>query len=202
MPPWNKKPDYLKRSLGSRGHPKQSFLIVCEGERTEPLYFESFKVSSASIRIEGTGKNTDSLVEHTIELVSEHARDPFDQVWCVFDRDSFPAQNFNRALQLAQNNGIKVAYSNEAFELWYLLHFNYYNTGMSRTEYSSKLTELLGRAYKKNDRLMYSTLLGKQTSAVRFAEKLLEAHNQGDPYDCNPSTTIHLLVRALNEYLV
>ena len=27
---------------------------------------------------------------------------------CVFDRDSFPAQNFNAAMQLAENNNIAI----------------------------------------------------------------------------------------------
>ena len=45
----------------------------------------------------------------------------FDQVWCVFDRDpsrvNNTAQRFNAALRLAEKEDIKVAYSNECFEL-------------------------------------------------------------------------------------
>ena len=102
--------------------PRSRFLIVCEGERTEPNYFRGFRLSAKVADIRGLGANTVSLVRETIVL--RDAGD-YDSVWCVFDRDSFPLQNFNRALQLAEQNGINVAYSNEAFEIWYLLHFHY-----------------------------------------------------------------------------
>ncbi|WP_394706873.1 RloB domain-containing protein [Marispirochaeta sp.] len=48
------------RTIETRGEPKQTFLIICEGEKTEPNYFKSFKVKSASIRIVGTGCNLNS----------------------------------------------------------------------------------------------------------------------------------------------
>jgi hypothetical protein len=88
-------------------------LIVCEGERTEPAYFGSFRVPKdiVSISVRGLGYNTVSLVQEAIKLKSN---EDYDQVWCVFDRDSFPVQNFNNALQIAERNDIRVAYSNEA----------------------------------------------------------------------------------------
>ncbi len=85
--------------------------------------------------------NTDSLVQDAIDRQQAALREnrPFNEVWCVFDRDSFPQGNYNRAFQLAQNNGIKIAWANEAFELWYLLHFNYHDTGIGRGDYAEKL---------------------------------------------------------------
>jgi hypothetical protein len=81
------------------------------------------------IDIHGIGDNTIRIVEEAIRLKE---KDNYDQVWCVFDRDSFPPNRFNAAFILAGENSIKIAYSNEAFELWYLLHFNYYDSAMSR----------------------------------------------------------------------
>lgn len=46
----------LKRKIGNRGYPKQIFLIVCEGERTEPNYFKSFRITSANVIVVGTGQ--------------------------------------------------------------------------------------------------------------------------------------------------
>jgi hypothetical protein len=37
---------------------KQTFLIVCEGENTEPDYFNEFKLSSARVESVGEGINT------------------------------------------------------------------------------------------------------------------------------------------------
>ena len=41
-----RKEHSLKRSYGFR-IPKKSFLIVCEGENTEPEYFNAFRLTSA-----------------------------------------------------------------------------------------------------------------------------------------------------------
>jgi hypothetical protein len=135
---------------------RKRFFIVCEGEKTEPNYFKSFPVNIKLIRlnIKGDGKDRKSLVQQAIELKNEKS-DERDRVWCVSDRDKNPtnpndSQNFNSALTLARNNGIDVAYSNDAFELWYLLQFHFYNTGISRQDYQNMLTNLLGHEYKKN----------------------------------------------------
>ncbi len=48
----------------------------------------------------------------------------YDQVWCVFDRDDLLPRQISEALHYAQQGAIRVAFSNQAFELWYLLHFD------------------------------------------------------------------------------
>jgi hypothetical protein len=64
-----------------------------------------------------------------------------DRLWVVFDRDSFSPNDFNNAVHRCQNVKpvIGCAWSNEAFELWYLLHFHYYNNGMSRKDYQDAI---------------------------------------------------------------
>lgn len=108
---------YSERKIETR-ELRERFLIVCEGGKTEPNYFKSFRVPKNVIDIYGLGANTTSLVEEAIKLKNKDGG--YDQVWCVFDRDSFPKQNFNAAISSAKAQGIQVAYSNEAFELWYL----------------------------------------------------------------------------------
>jgi len=188
--------DYTKRKQDVR-EPIPRFLIVCEGERTEPNYFSSFRVPKDVIDIRGIGENTVKLVQAAIKL---NKQAEYDRVWCVFDRDSFPAEHFNHAISLAQKHGIKVAYSNEAFELWYLLHFHFYNTGISRRDYCHKLTALLGREYKKNSSTIYQDLELRQSQAIRHAIRLLEQYDPCNPASDNPSTTVHLLVQELNQF--
>ncbi|WP_310728605.1 RloB family protein [Streptomyces sp. N2A] len=49
------------------------------------------------------------------------------QVWVLFDRDGH--QSIREAMQLAEKEGIRVAYSHPCFELWRLLHYiNYTST--------------------------------------------------------------------------
>jgi len=92
---------------------KERFLIVCEGAKTEVNYFESFRVPGRYVHIEGTGRNTLSLVEEAIRLRDKvQESDGFDQCWCVFDRDSFPTADFDNAVAKADANGFRAAYSN------------------------------------------------------------------------------------------
>jgi hypothetical protein len=200
---WKRKNKSLKRKSRNRGTPPESFLIVCEGGKTEPNYFKAFKLSSASIRVEGVGMNTLSLVQVTLKIIERAKKDGihYDQVWCVFDKDDFPIQNFNNAIDLANKIKIRVAYSNEAFELWYLLHFHYYNSGVSRNQYFSMLSKLLNESYKKNDTTMYQKLLDKQSNAISNAKKLLKTYYPANPGKDNPSTTVHRLVIELNKFL-
>lgn len=186
---------------------RQRFLIVCEGEKTEPAYFRSFRVPQDVIDVHGIGDNTLGLVREAIRLRDEATKfgkseDRYDQVWCVFDRDSFPAHNFNAALTLAGNEKIRVAYSNEAFELWYVLHFHYRDTAMSRQEYKTRLSELLGHPYRKNSDSMYAELESLQATAIQNASKLLTQYDPANPVSDNPSTTVHLLVQELNRFVV
>ena len=106
------------------------FLIVCEGERTEPNYFkELVRDRYSEVRsgdIVGEGRSTCALVKRTEEIrekLESQRQLRFDCVWVVFDKDDF--NDFNEAIALAERKGYKAAWSNEAFELWYLLHFIY-----------------------------------------------------------------------------
>ncbi|MBN1971511.1 MAG: RloB domain-containing protein [Candidatus Delongbacteria bacterium] len=193
---------------------RKKYLIVCEGERTEPNYFTSLKKKLpkgvVEIDIEGTGANTLSLVDIAIRLKKEQAEKakrstihrPYDHVWVVFDKDDFPDVNFDNAIFRARSSKIKVAYTNEAFELWYLLHFQFHNTGISRHQYYPLLTGYIDREYAKNSEDMYELLaeIGNEKNAIKWANALLKNSNLQNPASSNPSTTVHRLIEELNKY--
>ncbi len=186
---------------------RRRVLILCEDEKSARLYFEGFNLDKQRVEVLpiGTGMNTNSLVQNAIGRKEEAARrnEPFNEIWCVFDRDNFPAENFKRAFQLADRHGISVAWANEAFEIWYLLHFHYHDTGLSRTVYGARLSALLGCQYGKADDQIYTKLESRQPMAMKHARRL-ERHwvEMGgcDPESANPSTNIHKLVEFLNEF--
>lgn len=190
----SRKAPSLYRRIDTR-KTRDSFLIVCEGEKTEPNYFKNFRVNK-KIEVVGVGFNTVSLIERTIQIKNE-TKEAYDQVWCVFDKDSFSDEDFNAAITLAEKNQIKSAYSNEAFELWYLLHFSYHQTAISRNLYNEKLSKRFGRQYQKNAPDVYEVLADKQADAIRNADMLLKAYNPHNPAKDNPCTTVHLLVQEL-----
>jgi hypothetical protein len=186
----------LSRIVNTR-KTRDRFLIVCEGERTEPLYFDAFRVPKY-VQVEGTGFNTISLIKKALEI-RDSSKDKYDQVWCVFDKNSFSEQDFNNAISFAEKHRIKVAYSNEAFELWYILHFGYHQSATSRDLYSETLSRQLGFQYKKNTPKMYEILEGHVTKAIQNAEKLLNSYAPPNPARNNPCTTVHLLVKELQK---
>lgn len=190
---------YSTRKINTR-EVRQRFLIVCEGAKTEPNYFKSFRVPKDVIQIdvEGVGENPSKLVESAKKL---NTQEDYDRVWCVFDRDAWLPQDFNNAIQNAKNHGFQVAYSNEAFELWYVLHFEFLNTGIPRSDYCKKLTSHLHHKYEKNSEKIYDELREKQASAIKFSKKLLAQYDPQNPVEDNPSTTVHLLVEELNNFL-
>jgi len=193
----------VKRRVGVRV-PRDIFLIFCEGAKTEPNYFRSFRLTSSCVKdVFGIGDNTMELVQRAIKYRNSARRYGirYDQVWCVFDKDSFPAQNFNAAIALANREGIRVAYSNEAFELWYLLHFDYVCTPTNRADYIEILSARLNEQYRKNNETMYDKLLDKQQTAINHSQRLLASHTPCIPCQNNPSTTVHLLVKELNKFL-
>ena len=117
----------------------------------------------------------------------------FQQAWSVFDRDSFPIKRVHAALELARQAQIRVAFTNEAFELWPLLHFSYCDSALSRSQYADKLSRYLAIPYKKNDPALYTLLLPHLGAALKHADRLAALR----PALANPSTTVHWLVREL-----
>jgi hypothetical protein len=177
-------------------------LIVCEGEKTEPNYFRKFPENPEvydRIDIYGTGYNTISLVNEAIRLKLEalKRKEPYIEVWCVFDKDDFTVDQFISAIMLAGKNQIKCAYSIEAFELWYMLHFNFYDTALSRSQYKEKLSELLGKTYLKNDEGMYQLLHKRENTALQNARQLYTLQHNRPFAEQNPVTTVFKLVERL-----
>jgi hypothetical protein len=207
MPPNKARPwERAARKKGRQTNVKRwRVLIVCEDSKSSLLYFAGFPVNPALaiVKAVGAGMNTESLVKEAIRLQDQARRQgaPFSHVWCVFDRDSFPQGQYDRAFQLAKNNYFDVAWANEAFELWYLLHFQYLDAGISRAEFPARLTKLLGVKYEKSDPNIYTRLRERQSDAIRNAKNLLKALKERGaiPRNSNPSTNVHELVEFLNE---
>lgn len=209
-----------KKRIVGRRTPLRYYLIVTEGEKTEPYYFEGLKrqlppnlIDLIEIDLEGIGQNTLQIIEKARKLREERAKKtflpPYSEVWAVFDRDSFPAQNFNNAINRARDLGIHCGWSNEAFELWYLLHFQLIENGMSRKQYQAFLErELSNRMeipfkYQKNAQNMYELLqtYGNQKQAIKRA-KQLEAHFDNREFAThNPCTTVYKFLEKINDFI-
>ncbi|MFV5692796.1 RloB family protein [Flavobacterium sp. LT1R49] len=199
---------------------KPTILIVCEGENTEPSYFRQFKLTSATIKPIGEGYNTISLVKRAVKLSKEKS---YDQVWCVFDADPKPdnpqqAKNFIDAINLAKKKNFGIAYSNQAFEYWLILHLDdHQGGGMNRTDYNDKINKLLkpfglsydGEGNKIINEDFFEILDGfdKKTSkerkrlAIERAERNYNRFDHTNPANEESSTTVFRLVEELLKYI-
>ena len=181
---------------------KQTFLIVCEGEVTEPEYFNSFRLTSANVKAIGKGMNTISLVKEAIAIrdIEKRRSRNYDQCWV----DDFSDSDFNAAIQMAQTNGFHVAYSNQAFEYWFLLHFNLYQGSIHRSRYGEMLSHLLGFRYGKtkgDSMKVFNVIYPKTRIAIGNAQKILESFDGSNPAKEESSTTVHQLVEQLLQFI-
>lgn len=203
---------------GGKGRRKKrelipAFHILCEGVNTEPNYFRQFPIPNIG-HCKGYGQTKIKLVETAIKYKRAQAINRFsnDQVWVVFDYDydgrlqPRQKEDYNNAIEKANQNNIRHAVSNDSFELWYLLHYQVCNAQQLRTYYNQRIEHHTGINYDKNretSNLMYDLLLPYQQQAIERASNLLSLYTEADKShaDKNPLTTVHKLVLELNKYI-
>lgn len=217
MEAWKKKrrQEYMEKK-------EFRYYIFCEGQQTEPSYFEGFKRyiednpvyrDMVLIEIEPCQAETMRVIGMAEKYVKKNKVEK-GQIWCVYDKDSFPAKDFNGVVQRAeylnqQNLNVQyhAAWSNECIEFWFLLHFAYYTANNHRTEYISflndKFKELGIGKYQKNMKNIFEILLekGNPKLAVKYAKRIIKDGQGRMPADIAPGTTVYELVEELVKYL-
>ena len=179
---------------------RKFILILCEGKATEPNYFNAL-VREKRLRgceVIGTGVSGMYLIN---DAKSRQKQEDYDEIWCVFDKDSLLPEDFNTAIQTTRNHPfLHAVWSNEAFELWYVLHFEYLNSSTGRQYYLARLKALLG-GYRKAQPNMYTLLKARMETAQSHAQKLVAEYTDETPFhDRIPCTTVYELVARLEEY--
>ncbi len=199
-----------------------TWLIVCEGKQTEPNYFKGAvdeinkkieKQYKLKVKIVGKGMNTVSLVKSTENMQNEideyqTSTIPYSKIFVVFDKDSFSAQAFNKAVEMCNKNGYIPLWSNQAIEFWFLLHFNLIESKMDRKTYESKINEYFKKAgliyrYKKNDQEIYQKLCkyGSLENAMKYAKHIHSIHYKDTPASSESCTTVYEFFETINERL-
>lgn len=187
----------LKRRQAER-KPYEKVLIVCEGKKTEVNYFNGLKDEYRlnTVEVQGAGSNPKGIIQ-LAEQEFEKARksgDPFDKVFCVFDKDTH--NDYMQAIStLGSRKNFEAIYSVPAFEYWLLLHFKYstkpYN---GADEIVRDLTEYIS-GYTKGQQDIFNTLQAKLDTAKKNAKRSLKQAKQNETD--NPSTHVHKIVECL-----
>ena len=149
------------------------------------------------------GMNTTSLVKSTQDILNEIdeykiSTIPYGKIFVVFDKDSFSSESFNKAIEMCERNGYIPLWSNQAIEYWFLLYFNYIDTGMDRKSYESKLNEYFKAKgskyrYRKNDEKIFHRLTkyGSLEKARKNAYRIHLNHSKDKPSDSESCTTVY-----------
>lgn len=159
---------------------KPIIYIICEGKETETLYFKHFRSRNCLvdiIPISSKHKAAEHLVKHAKSLISQADYYPKDgdQLWCVFDCDDNKDSELQAAVLYAEKHGYKIAYSNPAFEYWYLLHFEKRNGYLKDS--AAVIDILKSKGYLENYGKsvdVFEELQGHQAEAVQYAKERVE----------------------------
>ena len=159
----------LTRRANTRGA-RVRILLICEGKKTEPNYFEELRQEYNHPRIEVCHAHSDHTDPQNLVIFArdtflsgynnghghKFAAKAFDEVYILFDKDDHPG--YAAALQEAEkvakapalrndfNNRItfKALPSNPCFELWLVLHYREVHNLPHRTELFAELTQRWG----------------------------------------------------------
>ena len=211
---WNKSPKLI--------------YLYCEGQ-TEYYYFVSLTKGNSRIKIIPAyiWATPWCLVREAINAIKNQNIELNwkDEVWCIFDKDNHADIadafiEFKRHNKRAIRSGgtiLRIAYSNESFEYWCLLHFDYVDTAITRHLLNSKLWDKINTHHYGSSGKWDKELLEKILSnnwnleiACENAMKIYNSHWYPETleedyiwdtlnFQHQPNTTVHFLVEAIRK---
>ncbi|MDL5167989.1 RloB family protein [Proteus faecis] len=206
----------LKRTKGNK-EPLSKILIVCEGLKTEPIYFneiiEYFNLLTASvIDITGDcGSSPMSVVRYAKKLQKEKIEigAPYDEIYIVIDKDAH--SDYLTALDnISRSNKPSSTWiainSVPCFEFWLLLHYTYTTRAYKNLPNNSSGNQIIKelrkyiKDYQKGAKGIFHKTLSDLKSkdlqeVIGKAERCCkEVEDTGSD---NPSTKVHILISRL-----
>ena len=204
--------DYKRREAFKE--PRKSILIVCEGEKTEPIYFnalkETLRLIMVDVEIVGEGGAPITVVNRAIALREDRkdivkkrkslTKAVYEVIYCVIDVEApIPHESLANAVSKAKDNKLEVILSNPCFEYWYILHFRKTSAPFSRSQNVKSALRREHSAYSESDTTIFNVVYPKTSDAIKHSKEVLnEQHiDAEDLRNCNPSTHVHKIVEYL-----
>jgi RloB-like protein len=212
MPRRQKRPKSASayRRRGPVREPYDVVLIVCEGRKMEPNYFNGLKLahrlSNMNLKIHHPPSGHDPMSPVNFAIQELDRDKECDRGYCVFDRDDHAGfEEAVRTIQTsrhAQASRLFAITSVPCFEIWLLLHYRYSSApyvasgGRSACDHLKREIRAHYPTYTEGSESIFADLAFHLDRALRHAIQL-EQHNSVSGA-CNPSTKMHHLV----DYLV
>ncbi|TMP37526.1 RloB family protein [Pseudoalteromonas rubra] len=185
----------------------ETVLIVTEGEKTEPYYFQEliadYRLNSANIVVDGSSNSSPSSILKHAKCLAKRAKEkgiPYDRVYCVFDKDSHACYE-KTVEQIGSIREFYCVRSVPCFEYWFLLHYDYSTASIVGTGTQScgdnavKALKQYIPEYEKADISVYHLIKPHMQFAINNAKRSLAESERN--FNDNPSTSVHLLVEFL-----
>lgn len=208
------------RRVGTREERAGTILIVTEGKRTEPAYFNGLKrkleaahagtvdVEAPVIQVRGCGESGSKLVDQARRIRQKSGK-VYREVWVVCDADDFDLDRA-QAEANASSDDVRLVWSNRSFELWLLLHFENVQASFTAAQLCDRLDRVFrgegAGGYEKAREDVFEVLEehGSVSEAMKRAERLRELYGAdrlaSSPSKCDPCTTVDKLVGSLLSY--
>jgi len=198
------------RNTSKKRVEQKAVLIALEDTKSSKYYFQALLkdkgLTGEVVFAKHIGTDSGSVIEAIISHERENPNQKYEKKWAVIDKDDYSKNQINGAIQRAKQLDICIAISNEAYELWILLHFERLARFTNRKNLNSKLNTIFrdrfGIEYSKSSQDIYSFTVGLQSEAIKNSKQLVSKYirNYGklDPYTHNPLTMVFQLVECLN----
>lgn len=193
----------LKRRKAQR-EPYDRVLIVCEGQKTEPIYFKALiralRLSSANVEVCGEcNSSPKSVLDYAKkkQKAEQKIGENYDTVFCVFDKDQHTTYDIVLH-EIEKNTSMMAITSIPCFEFWLLLHFDYTTRPYAGSGGRSPCDEVIADlkthlpGYTKAKKDIYGITKERIEGAIGASKAVLAAAERNE-ID-NPSTKVHQLV--------
>ena len=204
-----------KRKEPDRDRIEGAVWIFTEGEKTEPNYLKGlisricsdpqYRRTYHLVPCKGSGI---TVFSKALGYLKKIISDEMGDIYIVFDKDDIHDAVFDGLISdIEARSDSKwhwhAIWSNECFELWYVLHFEYLCADVGRKTYYSKLDKYMQKngkkAYDKSSEDIYDLLreIGSPADALVNAERLEDKWKGYTPSKSIPCTRIRELLIPL-----
>jgi len=200
-----------KRTLKKQREEKRVILLALEDTKSSRYYFEKLirdkELLGKVIIAKNIGTNPNKVIDALLKYEKDNNIN-VPQKWIIIDKDDYSKEEINGAIKRAKDLGICVAFSNEAYEVWVLLHFKYTTSYLDRFDLKKELNGIFENRfnieYEKGADNIYELTVAYQKEAIKNAKKLIKHHQNSqkvlDIFSSNPITFIYELVECLNNF--
>lgn len=196
------------RGRGPQRRRKRRYLVVTNGEVTEPEYLRGLEseLDDVVVEIRPVRRDPAGLAKYAKDLVGKERMansgrgvDGFRRTFVITDVDESTVRSFQNADRICKDSGIELIISNPCFEVWLIDYEMVCPEGFTQTrivEHKAKQMGLVGGAGDKN--IDYEKLRGRHESAcknasVHNARKRQQRRQRLDTVDFGPWTDMPVI---------